>query len=261
VVNSDLTLWIEPRILGGMTAITFERHALVTGAAAGIGFATCVELARLGLRVIVTARTRPKAEGAVRELIAQGAPEGALRAEALDVSDPEAVAACAARLRDCGVKVDVLVNNAALYPDRAREDEGVLDASSEEWRTFMATNFFGALWTCRAFVPGMVERGFGRVVNVSSDYGSIGKGLAGPAPYSVSKAALNALTIKLAAEVEAAPDVKVNAVHPGWVRTKMGGPNATRSPENGAEAIVWLATLPADGPSGGFFHDRKAFPW
>jgi NAD(P)-dependent dehydrogenase (short-subunit alcohol dehydrogenase family) len=249
-----------------MTVTNSKRSALVTGAAAGIGYATCAELARLGLRVVVTARTHAKAEAAVRALVAQGAPEGGLRAEALDVSDPEAAAQCAARLDAQGVTVDVLVNNAALYPgrnrpDRSREDEGVLDSPVEEWQAFMATNFFGALWTSRAFVPGMVERGFGRVVNVSSDYGSIGKGLAGPAPYSVSKAALNALTIKLAAEVGAAPDVKVNAVHPGWVRTKMGGPNATRSPENGAQTIVWLATLPAGGPSGGFFHDRKPFPW
>lgn len=244
-----------------MTAKNSQRSALVTGASAGIGFATCAELARLGLRVVVTARTLPKAEAAVGKLIAQGAPEDALRAEALDVSDPEAAAACAARLYEDGAQVDVLVNNAALYPDKSREDEGVLDAPAEEWQSFMATNFLGALWTCRAFVPGMVERGYGRVVNVSSDYGSIGKGLAGPASYSLSKAALNALTIKLAAEVSAAPDVKVNAVHPGWVRTRMGGPNATRSPENGAHTIVWLATLPADGPSGGFFHDRKPFPW
>ena len=77
----------------------------------------------------------------------------------------------------------------------------------------------------------------------------------------MAKYALNALTIKLADEVKGAPDVKVNAVHPGWVRTAMGGPNATRSVEAGAETAVWLATLPKDGPSGGFFHDRKAFPW
>src|SRR5213079_3409033 len=107
--------------------------------------------------------------------------------------------------------------------------------------------------------PGMLARGFGRVVNVSSDYGSIGLGLHGPATYSVSKAALNALTIKLAQDCAAAPDVKVNAVHPGWVRTKMGGPNATRSVEEGAREVVRLATLPANGPSGGFFHDRAPF--
>jgi NAD(P)-dependent dehydrogenase (short-subunit alcohol dehydrogenase family) len=107
----------------------------------------------------------------------------------------------------------------------------------------------------------MIARGYGRVVNVSSDYGSIGKGLKGPASYSVSKAALNALTIKLAGDCAGAPDVKVNAVHPGWVRTKMGGKNATRSIADGAKEILRLATLPADGPTGKFFHDGREFPW
>lgn len=145
--------------------------------------------------------------------------------------------------------------------ESARRAHGVLDSPPEEWRAQIETNFLGALWTCRAFVPGMVERGFGRVVNVSSDYGSYGLGLEGPAPYSVSKAALNALTIKLAAEVRGATDLKVNAVHPGWVRTAMGGPGADRSLEQGAATVLWLATLPASGPSGGFFHDREPFPW
>jgi NAD(P)-dependent dehydrogenase (short-subunit alcohol dehydrogenase family) len=230
--------------------------ALVTGAAEGIGYATSAALARLGHRVIVTARSREKAEAAVARLALDGVPNAALRAEALDVAQPGAAHDLSARIEG----IDILVNNAALYPEH-RDDGGVLAASAAEWRTFMETNFFGALRTCQAFVPGMIVRGLGRVVNVSSDYGSFGLGLRGPAPYSVSKAALDALTVKLAQDCAQTPDVKVNAVHPGWVRTKMGGPNATRSPEQGAETIVWLATLPADGPSGGFFHDREPFPW
>ncbi len=229
------------------------RIALVTGGAAGIGLETCAGLARLGYDVILTARTHERAQRAAQGL--------GVRAEALDVADPEAAAACAQRLAEIGIHVDVLVNNAAIYPDKARRAHGVLDSPPEEWRAQVETNFLGALWTCRAFVPGMVERGFGRVVNVSSDYGSYGLGLEGPAPYSVSKAALNALTIKLAAEVRGATDLKVNAVHPGWVRTAMGGPGADRSLEQGAATALWLATLPASGPSGGFFHDREPFPW
>jgi NAD(P)-dependent dehydrogenase (short-subunit alcohol dehydrogenase family) len=224
-----------------------KRTALVTGAAEGIGLEVCRELARRGLRVILTARTLEKAERAAGTL------EGEVLAAALDVTDPQA----ARRLEE---PVDVLVNNAALYPPH-RDEGGVLDVPDEEWRSLIETNFLGALWTARAFVPGMIARGYGRVFNVSSDYGSFGLGLRGPASYSVSKAALNALTLKLAEDCAQAGDVKVNAVHPGWVRTKMGGENATRSIEEGAREILRLATLPADGPSGGYFHDAKEYPW
>ncbi|MEM8681130.1 MAG: SDR family NAD(P)-dependent oxidoreductase, partial [Planctomycetota bacterium] len=96
-------------------------------------------------------------------------------------------------------------------------------------------------------------------VNISSGWGSFAEGLAGPAAYSVSKAALNALTLTLSQSVPA--EVKVNAVCPGWVRTDMGGPSASRSPKEGAETAVWLATLPADGPTGGFFRDRRRIAW
>ena len=235
------------------------RTALVTGAAAGIGLATCEMLARLGLRVIVTARTRERAVAAGTGLIESGAAPDRVYAEVLDVADPAGARICGRSLAEAGLAVDVLVNNAALIPDKTRAEQGVLDSPVADWRAIMEANFFGALWACREFVPGMVERGYGRVVNVSSDYGSIGLGLEGPAPYSVSKAALNALTIKLAREVRG--DVKVNALNPGWVRSNMGGPTATKSLEEGADTVVWLATLPADGPSGGFFQDRAPIPW
>ena len=105
----------------------------------------------------------------------------------------------------------------------------------------------------------MLERGYGRVVNVSSGYGAFAEGLEGPAPYALSKAALNALTLRLAGEVKG--DVKVNAACPGWVRTRMGGGGAPRSVEEGADTIVWLATLDRDGPSGGLFRSRTRIAW
>jgi NAD(P)-dependent dehydrogenase (short-subunit alcohol dehydrogenase family) len=117
----------------------------------------------------------------------------------------------------------------------------------------------GAFFCCRAFTPAMVRAGWGRVVNVSSHFGSFAAGLEGAPAYSISKAAMNALTVKLA---EALPGgVKVNAMSPGWVRTRMGGAGADRSVEEGCDTIVWLATLPDDGPTGGFFMDRRPLAW
>jgi NAD(P)-dependent dehydrogenase (short-subunit alcohol dehydrogenase family) len=164
------------------------------------------------------------------------------------------VESCAGRLRAGGSEVAVLVNNAGVYPEGT-----VLSAGWEAFRLALEVNFLGALRTCRAFLPAMIRAGYGRVVNVSSGYGSFEEGLEGPAAYSLSKAALNALTAKLASEVPG--DVKVNAACPGWVRKRMGGAGATRSVEKGAETIVWLATLPAGGPSGGFFRDRRRIAW
>ena len=223
------------------------KTALVTGGNRGIGFEVSWELARSGLTVVLTARDRSAGETAAGKIVREG---GAARFEEMDVSDDRSVAACARRIAAAGTNVDVLVNNAAVYPE-----ERLLDPSSDALRSTMEINLFGASRTCRAFVPGMVARGYGRIVNVSSGSGSFAEGLPGPPAYSVSKAALNAFTVKLAAEVSG--DVKVNAVCPGWVRTRMGGRHADRSVEEGADTIVWLATLPARGPNGGFFRDRK----
>ncbi len=227
------------------------KTALVTGGNRGIGREVCRILAGLGHRVILTSRREPLGSRAAAELASSGLAVSFL---SMDVADRDSVGRCAANLASQGVDVDILVNNAGVFPQG-----GVLSAVAEDFEEAMAVNFFGALWTCRAFLPGMLARGFGRVVNVSSGYGSIGEGLEGPAPYSLSKAALNALTLKLAQEVRG--DVKINAVCPGWVRTRMGGAGAELSAAEGADTIVWLALLPPDGPSGGYFRNREPIPW
>jgi NAD(P)-dependent dehydrogenase (short-subunit alcohol dehydrogenase family) len=225
--------------------------ALVTGTNRGIGLEVGRQLADLGLSVILTARDRGLGEAAAAELATGGR---SVRFEALDVADPGAAAALAERLARDGVAVDVLVNNAGVYPAGR-----VLDTTDEAMAEALAVNYWGAFHCCRAFVPGMVAGGYGRVVNVSSGAGSFDDGIPGPAAYGISKAALNALTLKLALEV---PDaVKVNAVCPGWVRTRMGGDGAPRDVARGAETVVWAATLRDDGPSGGFFRDRRSIPW
>ncbi len=228
-----------------------RRTALVTGANQGIGYEVCRQLGSQGLRIVLTARDPKAGRVAAERLAADGLN---VRFELLDVSSEESVAACADRLRRDGEHIDILVNNAAIH-----HPGGILEMAREALQQTMDTNFFGAVWTCQAFIPSMQLAGYGRVVNVSSNSGAFSGRLSGPTAYSISKAALNAMTVKLAAEVRG--DVKVNAADPGWVRTRMGGSGAPRSAEQAADTIVWLATLPADGPSGGFFRDRKRVPW
>lgn len=224
--------------------------ALVTGGNRGIGFEACRQLAMRGMRVVLTARDADRGEEAAGRLRDE---DLAVGFELLDVTDGDSVEACARRLGKAGLHIDVLVNNAGVYPT-----EGVFAVSEETFREALEINTVGPFLTCKAFVPGMIERGYGRVVNVSSGGGSFGEGL-GPAAYAISKAALNALTVKISQAVRG--DVKVNAMCPGWVRTEMGGPGAPRSPEEAADTLVWLATLPEDGPNGGFFRNRKPIPW
>jgi NAD(P)-dependent dehydrogenase (short-subunit alcohol dehydrogenase family) len=225
--------------------------ALVTGANRGIGLEVCRQLGRRGLEVILTGRDPDLVAAAVGVLGKEGLLVGG---EVLDVASEASVLACAARLERQGRTVDVLVNNAGVYPGG-----DLLTSPAQTIADAMAVNFFGALWTARSWMPAMNRRGHGRVVNVSSGYGSFAEGLEGPAAYAISKAALNALTVRLSQEARG--DVKVNAVCPGWVRTRMGGSGAPRSVERGADTIVWLATLPSDGPSGGLFRNRKPVPW
>ncbi len=227
------------------------RTALVTGANRGIGYEVCRQLGRNGLHIILTGRDTRAVEEAAQQLARE---DLSAQPETMDVSSRESVERCAARLSRNKVHVEVLVNNAGIFPPAkllGMDERGIREA--------MNVNFFGALWTAQAFMPGMLRRNYGRVVNISSGYGSFAEGLEGPPAYSMSKAALNALTVRLAAECRG--NVKVNAACPGWVRTRMGGARAPRSVEQGADTIVWLATLPATGPNGGYFRDRKRIEW
>lgn len=228
--------------------------ALVTGANRGMGLETCRALAQRGYQVILTSRDQQLGQQAAQPFVQQGL---SVTSFALDVTNEGSIQHLQRVLEERFGGVDVLVNNAAIYPDKGRS---VLEVEPETFRATMETNFYGPLLLCQAWVPGMITRGYGRVVNVSSRAGQLSAmGDFAPA-YSASKAVLNALT-RMVADAARGSNVLVNAVDPGWVRTRMGGPAASRSVEQGTDTIVWLATLPDGGPTGGFFHDRQPLPW
>ncbi|HET6957839.1 MAG TPA: SDR family oxidoreductase [Vicinamibacterales bacterium] len=233
--------------------MTSSRTALVTGGNRGIGLEVCRQLAEREYRVILTARDLSKAETAAHSLV----PSGSVLGAQLDVTDAESIRSLVAHLARQRIDVDVLVNNAAILLD---EGTDIVDLEIADLRSTFETNVFGAVAVAQAFVPGMVARRYGRIVNVSSEAGQLASmGTYAPA-YSMSKAALNAFTRQLATATRGS-GVLVNSACPGWVRTDMGGAAAPRSVQEGADTIVWLATIGAKGPTGGFFSDRKPIAW
>lgn len=235
------------------------RVALVTGANRGIGLQTAIDLARRGLRVLLGSRDPAKADLALATLRSTDPDLAARMAPlALDVDDDDSVLAARGWITREHGRLDVLVNNAAVLLD---DDTSIFDVDLADVRATMETNFYGPLRTCRTFLPMMFETGFGRVVNVSSEMGQLSTMGGGSAAYRMSKSALNAMTVILSAETRRYPNIKINCCCPGWVRTDMGGPSATKSVAQGADTVVWLATLPDNGPTGGFYQDRKRISW
>jgi NAD(P)-dependent dehydrogenase (short-subunit alcohol dehydrogenase family) len=222
--------------------------AVVTGANRGIGYEVCRQLAGLGYDVVLGARDRHKGERAAAELGVHACP--------LDVADEDSVRAAAAWVGEQLGGCDALVNNAAiLYDTWARASSADLG----EIRAALETNLLGAWRTTLAFLPLLRCSAHGRIVNVSSEGGSLA-GMSGGTPaYSVTKAGLNALTRVLAAELRS-EGILVNAICPGWTATDMGGPGG-RPVAQGAASVVWAVALPDGGPSGGFFRDGRPLPW
>jgi len=237
--------------------MTVSPIAVVTGAYRGLGLETCRQLAERGYRVVLTARREVEGAAAAARLADRGLD---VRFRALDITDAASVQRLRDNLRDELSRIDCLVNNAGIFPDPApgSEASGIFQADLDTVRRGLETNTLGALRVCQALIPLM--EGNGRVVNVSSGMGQLSE-MNGCCPgYRLSKTALNAVTRILADEL-LGTGVKVNAVCPGWVRTDMGGSDATLSVEEGARGIVWAATLPDDGPSGGFFRHGETIAW
>ncbi len=230
------------------------RVALITGANRGIGFEIARQLARLGIIAVIGSRDLAKGQQAAEGFKSEGLDAPVVQ---LDVNDPSSIAKGVAEANSFFGRIDILVNNAGILTDKAKL---VLEIDPAEVEALFRSNTIGPLRMIQAVAPGMKERGYGRIVNLSSKLAQL-KDMAGGYPgYRISKTALNALTRVAAAEFGPG-NIKVNAMSPGWVKTDMGGSDATRTVTEGADTAVWLATLPDDGPTGGFFDSRKAIAW
>jgi NAD(P)-dependent dehydrogenase (short-subunit alcohol dehydrogenase family) len=221
------------------------RRALVTGGNRGIGLQVVRLLSGLGLEVFVGSRDLDAGAKAVASLDMPG-----LKVVQIDVADPASVSAARDSLMPEGV--DVLVNNAAVNP-RGAVDEA---EAEQAWQV----NVFGVWRVTQAFLPPMRQRGWGRIVNVSTELATNSRSSRDGGIYRTTKIAMNALTRLLAEDLERT-GILVNAISPGWCRSDMGGENAPRSAEEGAASIVWGVTLPDDGVSGGYFQDGEPLRW
>ena len=235
------------------------RVALVTGANKGIGFETVRQLRREGYRVFLGARDEKDGTAAVEKLNhdAKGKEDyGTVSFLRIDISNIESIRVAAEEFGNQSDRLDALVNNAGILLD---DDKEILGCSPEIFETTLRTNTLGALLVSQAFVPFLEKSDAPRIVNVSSGGGQLTDGADGWAPaYCISKTALNGVTVQLAA---ALPKFAINSVCPGWVRTDMGGSNATRSVAEGATGIVWLAVEAPQNQTGNFFKDRKIIAW
>ncbi len=233
---------------------TETRVALVTGANRGIGHEIARQLALQGIATILTARDLGTAEGAAVALERSGLP---VAGRQLDVTDPPSVDRFVSGLESVPGRIDILVNNAGVLLD---EDFSGVAPDFELVEKTLQTNLIGAWRVAAAVVPLMQRAGYGRIVNVSSGAGQLDDMWGGTPGYRVSKTAMNAMTRMLAYELRDT-NILANCACPGWVRTDMGGESAPRSVEEGADTPVWLATLPDDGPTGGFFRNRAPIAW
>jgi len=227
---------------------------LITGANKGIGYETARQLAAAGWQVVLGARRAEAGREAVVSLSKGGDSVSFLE---LDVADDASIKRAATEFGTSFQQLDVLINNAGIYPDH---EVNVLNLSRSQLAETFQTNTFGALEVTQAFLPYLRKGTDPRIINMSSGYGQL-DGLAPEVPsYCLSKLTLNGITIMLDRALRS-EGIAVNSMSPGWVRTDMGGTGAPRSVEEGADTIVWLATLPAKGPTGGFFADRKQIEW
>jgi NAD(P)-dependent dehydrogenase (short-subunit alcohol dehydrogenase family) len=240
-----------------------KKIALITGANKGIGLETARQLGQQDITVLAGARDQAKANKAAEELRKERLDAHGI---VIDVNDADSIQKAAARIgRDYG-RLDILVNNAGVMIDDPKKKPS--EQSLEVWRKTFETNLFGLIGTTQAMLPLLRKSAAGRIVNLSSILGSIHFHATPGSPiydfklpaYNVSKSAVNAYTVQLAYELKDTT-VKVNAAHPGWVKTDLGGEGATMEITDGAKTSVALATIGADGPNGAYLHMGETLPW
>jgi NAD(P)-dependent dehydrogenase (short-subunit alcohol dehydrogenase family) len=243
--------------------MTERKIALITGANKGIGFETARQLAHKNVIVLLGARDLKKGEAAAKQLRKE---DLEARAIEIDVIDPDSIRTAAAQVEQEFGRLDILINNAGVLLDDPKKK--MSEQSVEIWRKTFETNVFGLIATTQAFLPLLRKSAAGRIVNLSSILGSITYHATPGSPtydfkmpaYDVSKAAVNAFTVHLAYELKDSR-IKVNAAHPGWVKTEMGGEGANMEVVDGAKTSVALAMLGEDGPTGAYLHMGQPLPW
>lgn len=228
-----------------------KKIALVTGGNRGIGFAVCEALAKENIQVLLGSRNNEKGIKAAKQLQDKGLD---VTAVPIDVSNIDSILQAKEMILSQFGPVSILINNAGVLFNNS-----MLTAHKSELETTVSVNLMGPIHCLRTFIPDMLKLDYGRIVNVSSEWGSFACGLDGPGLYGVTKAALNGLTKRLSKELPST--IKINSLCPGSVHTDMGGPHAPRSPTKGAETIIWLALMDETGPTGGFFQDKKPIDW
>ncbi|QDG34797.1 SDR family NAD(P)-dependent oxidoreductase [Alteromonas mediterranea] len=232
------------------------KNVLVTGGNRGIGLEIVKGMLSKGYKVLMGCRDEESGLEAKKDTVG-----GDLHIIEMPLDNETAIVDALVRAEAVYGPIDILINNAGVLDDTPWDE-----VNAETLTKSMQVNVNAPLTLIQQTLPQMIDRGFGRIINVSSSYGSFAEGLKGPLSYALSKAALNALTVKMAAVVDEASDsgslnVKVNSMTPGWVHTRMGGSDAPKTPKEGADTAIWLATIEEGGPHGQFLKDREPIDW
>ncbi|GGW87694.1 SDR family NAD(P)-dependent oxidoreductase [Alteromonas halophila] len=227
------------------------KTVFVTGGNRGIGFEIVRGFAKAGYKVMMGCRDEDEGNEVKEDIVG-----GDVHVIEMSLSNEQGIIDALTRATAVYGGIDILVNNAGVLCRDGVEDVSMGDVSSA-----LQVHVQAPLTLIQQVLPGMKERGFGRIINMSSGWGAFAEGMEGPVAYAISKAALNALTLNVANELEEESNITVNSVCPGWVHTRMGGTDAPKSPEEGADTVVWLGTLEDETPNGKFVRERKEIDW